>query len=79
MSEAFCKIIYIIRLVYRNNFFVQLISNKFYTNKIFCAIICIEEPDDVNNFTKSIAHILNFEFCCPYFVLFCKWRYIFLL
>ena len=28
--------------------------------------ICKEEPDDVNNFTKSFAHILNLKFYCPY-------------
>ena len=27
---------------------------------------CKEEPDDVNNLTKKFAHILNFEFYCPY-------------
>ena len=27
---------------------------------------CKEEPDDVNNFTKSFAHILNLKFYCPY-------------
>ena len=37
-----------------------------------------EEPDDVNDFTKSLAHILNFEsLYCPYYILFYKWRYIF--
>ena len=30
----------------------------------------IEEPDDVNDFTKKFAHILNFEFYCPYYILF---------
>ena len=34
-------------------------------------ISSIEEPDDVNNFTKSLAHMLNFESSyCPYYILF---------
>ena len=31
--------------------------------------ICKEEPDDLNNFTKSFADILNFEFCRLYYIL----------
>ena len=28
-----------------------------------------KEPDDVNDFTKGLAHILNFEsFYCPYYI-----------
>ena len=27
-----------------------------------------DEPDDVNNFTKHFAHILNFEFYCLYYI-----------
>ena len=44
VSEAFRKVIHIIRL--------------FHTN------------DDVNNFTKIFAQILNFEFYCPYYIKF---------
>ena len=32
-----------------------------------------EKPDDVNNFTKRFAHILNFGFYCPYYILFLSW------
>ena len=35
----------------------------------YSAYICKEEPDDVNNFTKTFAHILNFEFYRPYYIL----------
>ena len=35
--------------------FVKLLTSS--GSSIF---ICVEEPDDVNNFTKNLAHILNF-------------------
>ena len=47
--------------------------------KLFTSFFCKEEPDDVNNFTKSFAHILNFELYWPYYILFNEWRYFFLL
>ena len=45
--------------------------------KIIYIFFCKEEPDDVNNFTKSFAHILNFELYWPYYILFNEWRYFF--
>ena len=33
---------------------------------------CKEEPEDANNFRKSFGDILNFEFHCPYYILFNK-------
>ena len=31
-------------------------------------LICKEGPDDVNNFTKTFAHILNFDFYRLYYI-----------
>ena len=33
--------------------------------------------NNVNNFTKVFAHVLNFEFDCLHYILFHTWRYIF--
>ena len=32
-------------------------------------LICKKEPHDVNNFSKSFTHILNFQFYRPYYIL----------
>ena len=39
------------------------------SNAIYRITFFIEEPDDVNNLTKRLADILNFEFYCPCYIL----------
>ena len=50
-------------------FLVKLFTSSGYSNN---------SSDDVNNFMKSFAQILNFEFYCPNYISFYKWCYIIL-
>ena len=56
------------------NFFVKLFTSSGSSlQKLFTSSGCSlhkkkDEPDDVNNFTKHFAHILNFEFYCLYYI-----------
>ena len=57
----------------QSNYWVILWRNK---GKESCSnwsfntgfLICKEGSDDVNNFTKIFAHILNFKFHCLYYI-----------